>query len=235
MQKTRFLAQLNKSHFILLVVPIVLMLWVYCGKQTAFDKLFGQVGGSWGQGVCSTIYEYSAAFLLMFVIPLLIVKVAFRGSLRGFGLRMGDARWGFRLVAIALPLSLLAAYIASLDPAVREEYPLAKGAIGHVSTFLIVEVFYLVYYLGWEFLFRGFMLFGLEEKYGALAAILLQMIPSTIVHIGKPASESFAAIVAGLVFGYIAVRTRSILYPLILHAAVGIGTDVFVMLRFWGA
>ena len=233
MEKTRFLTQVNRSHFILLVVPIVLMLWVYYGKQTAFDELFGQIGGSWGQGVCSAIYEYSAAFLLMFVIPLLIVKVAFKGSLRGFGFRMGDARWGFRFVAIALPVSLLAAYIASLDPAVREEYPLAKGMIGHVSTFLIVEVFYLLYYLGWELLFRGFMLFGLE-KYGALAAILVQVIPSTIVHIGKPASESFAAIVAGLVFGYLAVRTRSILYPLILHAAVGIGTDVFVALRLWG-
>jgi membrane protease YdiL (CAAX protease family) len=216
-----------------LVVPIILMLWVYYGKQTAFDELFGQVGGCWGQDVCSAIYEYSAAFLLMFAIPLLIVKVAFKGSLRGFGFRMGDARWGFRFVAIALPVSLLAAYVGSLDPAVREEYPLAKSMIGDVSTFLIVEVFYLVYYLGWEFLFRGFMLFG-SEKYGALAAILMQVIPSTIVHIGKPASESFAAIVAGLVFGYIAVRTRSILYPLILHAVVGIGTDVFVALRLWG-
>jgi len=233
MQKTRFLTQMNKSHFILLVVPIILMLWVYYGKQTAFDELFGQVGGCWGQDVCSAIYEYSAAFLLMFAIPLLIVKVAFKGSLRGFGFRMGDARWGFRFVASALPVSLLAAYVGSLNPAVREEYPLAKSMIGDVSTFLIVEVFYLVYYLGWEFLFRGFMLFGLE-KYGALAAILMQVIPSTIVHIGKPASESFAAIVAGLVFGYIAVRTRSILYPLILHAVVGIGTDVFVALRLWG-
>jgi membrane protease YdiL (CAAX protease family) len=92
-------------------------------------------------------------------------------------------------------------------------------------------VFYLVYYLGWEFLFRGFMLFGLEGRCGAVLAILVQMIPSAIVHIGKPASESFAAIAAGLVFGYVAFRTRSILYPLLLHAIVGIGTDVFVTLH----
>ena len=230
MRKTRFFTQLDKSHLILLVVPIVLMLWVYYGKQAAFDELFGQVGGSWGQDACSAIYEYSTAFLLMFVVPAFIVKVVFKSGLRDFGLQLGDARWGFRFVAIALPVLLLAAYVGSLDPAVREEYPLAKSMIGDVPTFLVVEVFYLFYYLGWEFLFRGFMLFGLE-KYGALAAILVQTIPSTIVHIGKPASESFAAIVAGLVFGYLAVRTRSILYPLILHAAVGIGTDVFVALR----
>jgi membrane protease YdiL (CAAX protease family) len=226
-------ARLKEPHFILLVVPIILMLWVYYGKQAAFAELFGRVGGCWDDDSASVIYEYSAAFLLMFLIPVLLVKAAFKGSLREFGFRMGDARWGFRFVAIALPVSLLAAYIGSLDPAVREEYPLAKSMIGDVSLFLIVEAFYLIYYLGWEFLFRGFMLFGLEE-YGVLVAILIQTIPSAIVHIGKPASESFAAIVAGLVFGYLAVRTRSILYPLILHAAVGIGTDVFVALRLWG-
>ena len=75
------------------------------------------------------------------------------------------------------------------------------------------------------------MLFGLERQYDAVTSILIQTIPSTIVHIGKPASESFAAILAGLAFGYMAIRTRSILYPLLLHAVVGIGTDVFVTLR----
>jgi uncharacterized protein len=75
------------------------------------------------------------------------------------------------------------------------------------------------------------MLFGLEKRYGPLTAILFQMIPSAIVHIGKPAGESFGAILAGIIFGYLAIRTRSILYPLILHATVGISIDIFVTLR----
>jgi membrane protease YdiL (CAAX protease family) len=220
-----------RSTLVLLAVPIVLMLWVYCGKQAPFDRFFGQIQGRWGQDFYSAIYEYLAAFLLMFVVPSLVVKLAFRQDLREFGVRLGDARYGFRFVAAALPFSLLLAYVASLDPAIQAEYPLAKSTMQHVFLFLVVELFYLLYYLGWEFLFRGFMFFGLEERHGALLAILVQMIPSTIVHIGKPATESFAAIAAGLAFGYLAVRTRSILYPLLLHAAVGISTDVFVTLR----
>jgi membrane protease YdiL (CAAX protease family) len=220
-----------KSTLILLVVPIVLMLWVYCGKQAQFDCFFGQIRGRWGQDFYSTIYEYLAAFLLMFVVPFLVVKLAFKQDLREFGFRLGDARYGFRVVGIALPVLLVIAYIASLDPAIQVEYPLAKSTMQYVPSFLVVELFYLLYYLGWEFLFRGFMLFGLEERYGVVLAILVQMIPSAMVHIGKPASEGFAAIAAGLVFGYVAVRTRSILYPFLLHAAVGIGTDVFVTLR----
>ena len=231
MRESLFERRDYKSTLILLVVPILLMLWVYCGKQAQFDRFFGQIQGRWSQDFYSTVYEYLAAFLLMFAVPSLIVKLVFRQGLREFGFQLGDARYGFRFVAVALPLFLLLAYIASLGPAIQAEYPLAKSTMRHIPPFLLVELFYLLYYLGWEFLFRGFMLFGLEERHGALLAILVQMVPSTIVHIGKPASESFAAIAAGLVFGYLAVRTRSILYPLLLHAAVGIGTDVFVTLR----
>lgn len=220
-----------ESALILLVVPIVLLLWVYCGKQTHFDRFFGQIQGRWDQDFYGTIYEYLTAFLLMFVVPFLVVKLVFKQDLCEFGFQLGDARYGLRVLVIALPILLLSAYAGSLDPAIQAEYPLAKSAIGHVPLFLLAELFYLIFYLGWEFLFRGFMLFGLEERHGAVLAILVQMIPSAIVHIGKPASESFAAIAAGLVFGYVAFRTRSILYPLLLHAIVGVGTDVFVALR----
>lgn len=220
-----------ESSFILLIVPIILTFWVYFGKQADFDSLFKGFQGRWNQDVYSTIYEYLTAFLLMFWIPFFLVKMAFKKRLRDYGFQLGDAKYGFRYVIIALPFLIWAIYVGSSNTGMQAEYPLAKSAMPHLHLFIIVEMFYLVYYMSWEFLFRGFMLFGLEKEFGALTAILIQTIPSAIVHIGKPFSESMGAIVAGLFFGYLAIRTRSILYPLILHAIVGIGTDIFVTLR----
>ena len=220
-----------ESSFILIVVPILLTVWVYFGKQADFDQLFKGFQGRWNQDFYSAVFEYLTAFLLMFWVPYFIIKMVFRKGLKEFGFRIGDTRYGFRFVAIALPFLLWAAYVGSSGSAMQSEYPLAKSTMRHLPLFLTVQVFYLMYYVGWEFLFRGFMLFGLEKQFGAITAILIQTIPSAIVHIGKPASESFGAIFAGLVFGYLAIRTRSIFYPLILHAIVGIGTDVFVTLR----
>lgn len=229
--KTLFRQRDSESSFILFIVPVLLTLWVYFGKQSDFDQLFKGFQGRWNQDFYSTVFEYLTAFLLMFWIPYFFIKIAFRKGLRDFGFQMGDAKYGFRFVLIALPFLLWASYVGSSDSAMQMEYPLAKSTMTHFYLFLVVEIFYLIYYISWEFLFRGFMLFGLEKKFGALTAILIQTIPSAIVHIGKPVSESFGAIFAGLVFGYLAIRTRSILYPLLLHAAVGIGTDVFVTLR----
>lgn len=214
--------------FVLLVAPLVLLVWVYYGKRAAFERFFVRQSV---QDVNGVLYEYSAAFLLTFVIPFVVMTVAFKSSPRELGLQLGDVRLGWRVLAIGLPMAFLAAYVGSANPAMQAEYPLAKSVKQDPRLFLLVEVFYLVYYVGWEFLFRGVMLFGLHQRYGTLLAVLAQTIPSAIVHIGKPAAESFAAIPAGILFGYIALETQSIVYPLILHAAIGFATDVFVTLR----
>jgi membrane protease YdiL (CAAX protease family) len=85
--------------------------------------------------------------------------------------------------------------------------------------------------VAWEFIWRGFLLFGLEPKFGYYA-VLFQMIPFVILHNGKPAIETFGAIIAGLALGILALRTRSILYCIITHAGVMFFIDLVSILRF---
>ena len=40
-------------------------------------------------------------------------------------------------------------------------------------------------------------------------------------------TEAFAALLAGFLFAVLAVRSRSLLYPIILHLVIGLSTDVF--------
>lgn len=223
--------QWDNSSWILLTVPVLLTVWVYFCKQDFFDETFGIIISLWNQDLFNTVYEYLGAFILMFVVPFVLVKFIFKERLRDYGFKMGDTKFGLRFFLFSIPIVLLLMYIGSGSADVQMEYPLAKSAMSDIRLFILIEVFYLVYYIGWEFFFRGFMLFGLEKKIGALAAILIQTIPSTIVHIGKPPGEIFGAVVAGLLFGYLAIRTRSIFYPLLIHALLGISTDVFVMIR----
>jgi membrane protease YdiL (CAAX protease family) len=167
----------------------------------------------------------------MFAVPFLVMVLLFQKDPGELGLQLGDTAYGWRALVIGVPVALVVAYVSSASPAMQSEYPQAKSTMRRPLTFLIAEACYLIYYLGWEYLFRGFMLFGLAQGYGAAPAILVQTIPSALVHIGKPAVESFAAIVAGVVFGYVALRTRSILYPFVIHATIGIALDVSSTLR----
>jgi len=69
---------------------------------------------------------------------------------------------------------------------------------------------------GWEFFFRGFILFAFARKFGA-NAIWLQAVPFALAHIGKPEIETLSTIFGGFGLGWIAYRTRSFVYPFLLH------------------
>ncbi|MCB0119328.1 MAG: CPBP family intramembrane metalloprotease, partial [Anaerolineales bacterium] len=74
---------------------------------------------------------------------------------------------------------------------------------------------------GWEFLFRGWILFTYARKFGP-EALWLQAVPFALAHIGKPEVETLSTIFGGFAFGWIAWRTKSFLYPFLIHWFIGV-------------
>jgi membrane protease YdiL (CAAX protease family) len=70
-----------------------------------------------------------------------------------------------------------------------------------------------------EFFFRGFMLHGCRRRFGAYS-IFAMTIPYCMIHYHKPLPETFSAIAAGVILGYMSLRTRSIWLGAALHIAV---------------
>lgn len=177
------------------------------------------------------LYQNLSALLLLGAVPALAAWLALGKGLGQQGVALGDWRFGLKALGVGIVVLTPLLYVGSFDPAIQREYPLTKLAGCGWDLFLLWELTYLLYYIAWEYFFRGFNLFLLEERWGATAAILYQVVPSTLLHIGKPQSEMAAAIVGGLLFGALALRTRSMLYPLLLHWYVGACTDFFSILN----
>jgi membrane protease YdiL (CAAX protease family) len=154
-------------------------------------------------------YDYDGLVLYLGV-PLLVILLAFRQSPARYGFRLGDWKAGLALTAVAWAgLALVMAFVARTD-AFRSYY-------GHRGETVAVAIYRNgVTLLGWEFLFRGFLLFALYPTCGPLA-IVLQAVPFTIAHLGKPELETLSCIFGGSAFGYVAWRTRSFLYPFLIH------------------
>jgi membrane protease YdiL (CAAX protease family) len=176
-------------------------------------------------------YQFLAAFGLLFVLPCLWIRLGTDESLADHGLRVGDWRFGLKLLGVAMLALAIPLYVNAGSPEFQAEYPLAGVAGRSARLFLLWELCYLVYYVAWEFFFRGFWQLGLSRHLGLVGALALQTAVSTVMHIGKPGAETTAAIAAGLVFGLVAVRTRSVLYVILLHWYVGLMTDLFCILR----
>jgi membrane protease YdiL (CAAX protease family) len=149
----------------------------------------------------------------------LIILILFRDRLVEYGFHPGDWRTGLRwtigLFLVAVPLL----YLAARTPAMASYYDQGSRTVGQILGTS-----------GWEFLFRGFILFGLYRSIGP-TAIVVQAVPFAMAHIGKPELETLSTVFGGLVFGWLAWKARSFLYPFLLHWLV----NTFVILVAVGA
>jgi membrane protease YdiL (CAAX protease family) len=213
-----------KPVVILLYVVTAVSIWKYFSIPIPLNS----IGSSTGFWLGS--YKLFGAFFLFGLVPMLLVKFLFRERLADYGLRFGIPLRTVRSFLLASPFIVLIAVLTGHHPAFYDVYPFNEAIrpqnfrIGY-GIFAIHAVLYIGYYFGWEFLFRGFLQHGISERCGAPTAVLVQTLASTMLHYGHPASEVFGSIIAGIVWGTLSFRTKSILSGFGQHALLGIVLD----------
>jgi len=150
-------------------------------------------------------------FILYLIVPLAIIILFFRESPQAYGFRLGNWRLGLAVTAVAIVAIAIVMGVLARTPAFRDYY----GGRARSSPLVLLGENVLDLF-GWEFLFRGFLLFGLARRFGD-EAVLLQAVPFAIAHIGKPELETLSTIFGGAAFGYLAWRTDSFFYPFLIH------------------
>lgn len=212
-----------KDYTILLYCTIALTVFLYYGSADFFKDNINANNGLFAQ-----YYYFISSFLLLGIIPILIWRLGFGENLKSMGLLAGNLKLSVSLALAGIPVMVLLGYLSAGDPAFMQEYPLYRELLINSNAGLQYWMIYGLYYIGWESFFRGFMLFGLENKFGTINSILIQTIPSCLVHIGKPDAEIFSSIIAGVVFGYAAIKCRSIWPVFIWHWTLGVSLDIFI-------
>jgi hypothetical protein len=183
--------------------------------------------------VAGYLYWFWASVALYLVAPVMALALTPDIRVRETGIGLGDWRAGLLISGAVLAAFLPIVYVASLSPAFAGHYPLAGAAKANLRTFAIYEISYAAYFIGWEYLFRGYLLFSLEKGMGKLA-VFAQMMPFVVAHFGKPEAETFGSIFAGVGLGLLALRTRSFWYGALIHIAVAVSMDCFAGLKLVG-
>ena len=164
------------------------------------------------------------------VLPLAVWPIFFRkDSVLDFGLRGRGFRthaWIYALcVVVMIPVLLLVA----MQPDFADYYPMYKQAGRSWLDFVLWETIYLAQFFGLELFFRGFWLRAMRS-FGS-GAIWSMAVPYCMIHYGKPYLEASAAIIAGVVLGSLAMRTRSIYAGFLVHATVAVLMDILALDR----
>lgn len=163
------------------------------------------------------------------ILPGIVVKLVFRERLRDWGLSpQGYFRHLWIYALLYIPVAAAVA-VVSFTPAFQQNYPFYKTAYS-MQDLLVWEAFYAMQFFTLEFFFRGFMLNGLKERFGS-GAILMMVVPYCMIHFQKPFLETLGAIIAGLILGILALRTRSIWGGATIHVAVATSMDMAALMQ----
>jgi membrane protease YdiL (CAAX protease family) len=150
--------------------------------------------------------------IFYFIIPMLIVLLVLRGTPSDFGFQWGNWRVGLAWTAVAAVGMAIVLWFIARTPAMQEYYE-ARAPRETVRLIYLtgVDLF------GWEFIWRGFILFGLARILGPGPAIMIQAIPFAFMHLGKPEIETLSTIFGGIGFGFVAWQSQSFVYPWLIH------------------
>lgn len=189
-------------------------------------------------------YWFGTSFFALGFIPLMLLLPRFVRP-KSLGLGIGDWRFAIKVLIPSFIVMAIVVVIASRFSVFWKYYPL-NGKIGWEATqwlagtgkapegvplrFVTYELAYALYFVGWEYFFRGFLTFGLYDKLG-MNGVLIGNIPFALLHVAKPFPEALGSIIAGVALGLFALRTRSFWYPWIIHVSIAWTMDACALQR----
>lgn len=170
---------------------------------------------------------------LYFILPALYVRFVQKRPLSDVGVAFHVEGDFLKLTLLCLAVALPLTYLMSRTPAFAASYPFLRvgGVAPHAGYALVIwEAVYIAQFFALEFFFRGFLLHSLKPVFG-IYAVLVMVIPYTMIHFTKPMPEAIAAIFAGLFLGWLSYRSGTIWLGVLLHCAIAVSMDVFSLLH----
>lgn len=230
----------------LCITAVVLTLQEYYGGRQVYDQMLRPLltdleRGGWAflkLGKYDELYGYAwwvtSRVLGYVVIPLPLWKLLFpKDSLLDMGFRVKGFFTHLWIYAACLGFVLPAMLLVASQPDFGGYYPFYKQSSRSWFDFLAWEAIYFVQFLSLEAFFRGWIVGALRRSMGS-GAIFAMAVPYCMIHFGKPYLEANGAIVAGVVLGSLAMRTKSIYSGFLVHITVAFLMDLLALWKRGG-
>jgi membrane protease YdiL (CAAX protease family) len=172
------------------------------------------------------------SFATYFILPWLVIRLVFRERLAEYGIKPHGALrdWPIYIVFFGVMFPLL--LWVSNHEHFQATYPFYKLRPGEPlwPHFWTWEALYFLQFVGLEFFFRGFMVHGTKHRFGVYS-VFVMAVPYCMIHFTKPMLETFGALIAGVVLGFMSLKTRSIWMGAAIHMSVALSMDFLSMWR----
>ena len=201
--------------------------FIYLSTRTSKAEIYTR-------SLVNVLVGFLITTISLLLIPFIVNRLRWKKPLSYFGTQLGRKKVGL-IIVLAFLLFTPLFYLISRDQNLINTYPLTKDVLISWPVFVLYELSYvLFYYIAYEFFFRGILQLGLSKSWKKWQSISFVTALTTFLHLTKPYTEILSALVAGILFGILAEKTKSWFYVFIIHITSGILIDIFCALRYLG-
>lgn len=218
---------------ILICLVFFVMYW-FTAQSSKIKTIFYAKYSSDEASVKHIFFTKYMGLILMGIIPAVICLILIPNtSLAYYGLTiipettLFSIIWTLGLSALVIPI----AYFSAKKEANLVNYPQIRAKIWTRKTVFIAALGWALYLFGYEFLFRGILLFPLVETLGVWPAIAINIALYSATHIPKGLHETIGAAPLGLVLCILTLLSGTIWIAFLVHVVMA-WTNCFTALKF---
>ncbi|MGD2245125.1 MAG: CPBP family intramembrane metalloprotease [Candidatus Aminicenantes bacterium] len=186
----------------------------------------------WGEqptDILRVLFQRAAGVVCLGLVPGILILTLSSRRLSGLGITFSYSVsalfWTLGLGGCVLAVS----YFFSRRPENFRLYPQIRKKEWTLITVLINTGSWMAYLLAYEFLFRGILLFTIDETLGVWPAVLITTFLYALVHIPKGWTETLGAVPFGVILGFVTLQTGIIWPAFFIHALLALSNDHFAL------
>lgn len=193
------------------------------------QKFLTRYGDEEGQSRWVIFARIFGGFTLGF--PSVLLPMLFLDRpLSDFGMGFGMNLEGIVICAVLCPLVVIINILRAGKPGNLVTYPQIRKKEWDMSTFMGSSIGWVIYLLGYELCFRGFLLFACVELMGVWVAIALNCAFYAFAHLFKGIGETVGSIPFGIIISVISLYTGNFMVAFIVHISLALSNQTVAFL-----
>ena len=201
--------------------------YYFLSHSTVFGGRIGSIAKNIDKQGKQVILQRLLGVLFLGIFSAIIIMILPGLSLKdcglGFSFNSLPPWWAYLLV----PLILGIGFFSSRNPRNLAMYPQIRMREWTSGILVFSALSWIVFLIGYEFLFRGFLLHASLNIMPPIPAFALNLSLYALAHVYKGPGETYGAIPVGFILCYLTLVTGNIWSAVILHSVMALSNEWF--------
>jgi len=214
------------TSVVILSTVIIYYFYYYFISSGRIEKYCNKIVDSVQKEISVFFIKKVSGFLILGLIPVLLYNLFLNPDFGKFGLSINHFRNNFFIV---FSLIIVIALVLFMNQKTNDKHNSLQINLSewNILLFLLNAAGWIMYLVGYEFLFRGILLFECYGSFGFWPAIAINVAVYSAIHLVNGKVQTIGALIFGVIVCYLTLSRESVLIPIFVHISVSILSDYF--------